>query len=397
MGTPVSGQFAGKTMTAKTPSGALSSHAGVVGTNFYGSTGSIAPGITQIDGYEANDWINGGWMNFGTLLTPDAETSQVQNHSWVGTTGNATQDAEILRRLDFAINRDGFTAVVGVNNGLGIGNSDGVQYALLSNAYNVISVGLTNGTHAHGLTTTDGAGRVVPDLVAPNSLTSFATPYVSASAALVIGVANTTPALANAKDPRAVKAILMAGATKSEFGAAWDRTTTRPIDEVYGAGELNIDRSYHILAAGENESSESALVNTIGWDLDQTVNGTRHYFFDVPAGGSLSELSVMLVWDRDIDLTLTPTLTDLNLRLYNASGFTLGSQIDSSVSTLYNLEHIYQPGVLGAGRYALEVSSPTAGVDYSLAWYSELTVIPEPASVVLLGAAVTLLASRRRA
>ena len=65
------------------------------------------------------------------------------------------------------------------------------------------------------------------------------------------------------------------------------------------------------------------------------------------------------------------SLANLDLKLYAADDFTLGSLLSSSLSAVDNVEHVYFSGAdsnLRAGRYALEVSSPTAGVFYSLAW-----------------------------
>jgi len=66
------------------------------------------------------------------------------------------------QRLDYAIVRDGFTAVVGVNNG-----DSTTLPELLSQSYNTISVGRSDGKHGHGLTVLDGQGRIKPELVVP--------------------------------------------------------------------------------------------------------------------------------------------------------------------------------------------------------------------------------------
>ena len=122
--------------------------------------------------------------------------------------------------------------------------------------YNGISVGVSDGTHRYGTTTYDGAGRTKPEIVAPGGIpgsnpatqyTSFATPIVTAAAALLIDAAGSNAA---AKDQLSLKAILLAGADKS-ISANWDQTPTRPIDDVYGAGELDIYQSYFIQQGGQ--------------------------------------------------------------------------------------------------------------------------------------------------
>ena len=62
-----------------------------------------------------------------------------------------------------------------------------------------------------------------------------------------------------------IKAMLMAGATKGEFANwidpttglvnPWNRTQTRPLDDVFGAGELNVYNSYLIGIGGKQSAS----------------------------------------------------------------------------------------------------------------------------------------------
>ncbi|HEV2292474.1 MAG TPA: hypothetical protein VGR35_01380 [Tepidisphaeraceae bacterium] len=394
-------QFAGKTINARTPGGQVSSHATAVGQYFYGSTSSIAPGITTIDAFEVNDWLGSGWLRTGSTSAPVSDGRKVQNHSWVGSAG--ASDPEILRRLDYAINNNnggsGFTAVVGLNNGSG-----NAHPPLLSNAYNAIAVGRSDGNHSRGTTTADGAGRVKPDLVVPLGATSWATPVVGAAAALVIDKSNTTPALANASRPQAVKAILMAGATKAEFGAAWDRTPTRPLDEVFGAGELNVYRSYHVLTAGEQAAGSASLVSTTGWDFATAASTTQTYYFDVPAMHELTELSTILTWNRVVQDgvagpsfgNLTSSLANLDLQLYTVDGFSLGTLLDQSISAVDNVEHIYRPTALTAGRYAMQVTTDTLNTNYALAWHGSLTAVPEPGAAAVVAMMTGWMLARRR-
>jgi hypothetical protein len=135
----------------------------------------------------------------------------VQNHSWISAAGNSEAVvSEINQRLDFAIDRDGFSSVVGVNNA-----ASTALPQMLAQAYHTISVGLTNGAHSAGFTTLDGPGRIKPDLVAPDGLTSFATPMVAGAAGLLQAALAAAPyALTGADRPRVTKALLLAGAAK---------------------------------------------------------------------------------------------------------------------------------------------------------------------------------------
>ncbi|MCE5326621.1 MAG: hypothetical protein LLG01_09410 [Planctomycetaceae bacterium] len=392
--------FSGKVFTPKFD--VYSNHATTVGTYLYGNSG-MGKGVTAINNWEANNWLQSGFLKTGTTSAPVVETQRVQNSSWVGSfgVGKEAYDIDALRRFDYTINRDNYVAVVGLNNGSGT-----TVPSLLASSYNAIVVGVSSGNHSRGGTRVETAGRVKPDIVAPAAYTSYATPIVGAAATMLLQTADNTPALANARNSEAVKAILMAGATKEEF-ANWSRTTTRPLDAVYGAGELNVYNSYHILTAGEQEASTVSDVQKNGWDFSSTpvTSQMKYYFFDVAAGTALSDLSIILTWNRVIADTIngsswgdpSSTLANLNLWLYSADGYSLGSLLDSSQSTVDNVEHIYETN-LAAGRYAIAVNSNTAATDFALAWRSTLITIdiPEPCTLVLLVVGGAVLARRRR-
>ncbi|MEX0774413.1 MAG: hypothetical protein WD042_01740 [Phycisphaeraceae bacterium] len=407
-------QFSGKTFNDQSslsvPSDNRSVHARDVGRRFYGNTSSIAPGITDIDNYLAvkpsgpltGDWLGSGFLGMGTTVAPLIETQRIQNHSWVSGFVDSADTTQALRRLDFMINRDNVVAVVGVNHGdAALTNSS----ALFSQAYNSIAVGLSSGTHHHGTTTLDGTGRIKPDIVVPETLTSYGTAYVSGAAAMLVQKATAIVSLNDAAKPQVVKALLMAGATKSEF-PGWSHTTTQPLDSTFGAGELNIQHSYHALVAGQQEASGASTVATQGWDYNTALTTAtgRTYYFDVEADEAISELSVILTWHRIVSDgpgagfgNLLSTLANLSLFLYSADGFTLDQLLDSSVSTVDNVEHIYYTDGLGPGRYALQVTSDTLGSEYGLAWVS--TTIPEPATwlvVMIIGPGLLGRRSRRR-
>ncbi len=357
-------EFTGKTFTPLSGSGTTNGHATTVGQFFYGNATSIAPGVTSIRNYDANKWLQSGFLRYsgavgGSSSPPLIETQKIVNASFV-TTSPSSADVEILRRFDYAIQQSGFLGVVALNNG-----NPGIVPSLLGSCYNGISVGLTNGGHSYGTNTTDGTGRMKPEIVAPQGLTSFATPIVSATAAMLC-----QGAPANATRPVTLKAILMAGATKSQF-PGWSRSTTHPLDAVFGAGQVNVYNSKRILDAGQQAASAGATVSRRGWDFATTTAGSQLYFFDIPAGGT-SSLSSVLTWNRVISgafPTPSSSLANLTLKLYAASGFTLGALVDSSASTVDNVEHVWQPS-LAPGRYAMEVTADAVGISYGMAWIS---------------------------
>jgi len=367
-------EFAGKTLNALSGASGVSSHATEVGQYYYGSITSTAPGVQTVDVYNANDWIL-QILNYGTTSFPAAEVRPFENHSWIGTIDNGgPDDLEALQRFDYAMQTSGFLGVVGLNNG-----SNTTIPQLLACAYDSISVGLTNGNHSTGATTVDGSGRIKPEIVAPFAETSFATPMVSAAGVFLLDAINGNSAYAHAGNNVTLKAILLAGATKSEI-PSWSRTPTQPLDSHYGAGQLNIYDSYHILAAGQQPSSGSSSVRPRGWDFSSTTASGNFYFFQIAAGDSVSNFSALLTWNAIIKSSsshhwqnVTTTLPTLALNIYSANNFTIGSLIDSSVSTVDNVQHLYEPD-LPPGQYALEVTANTTGVAYGLAWYSIPTV-----------------------
>lgn len=376
-----------------------SGHANLVGQFIYG-TGSLAPAIgtaaDEITSYSAITWISSVLNAGNTSLLPAEETNDIQNHSWVGTNDNTTSDTTIVRRMDYAIQRDDFVAVFGLNNGSG-----NPVPALMAGAYNGITVGLSNGQHSSGTSVIEGA-RTRPDIVVPTSSTSVGTATVSSAAALMIETARSSSALSNGDRSFVVKSLLMAGATRdeSEFSRAWVHSATQPLDATYGAGELNIDNSYQILTAGEAAASVISTAAATGWDLGLTAATNNYYYFDVSAE---SQVSAALVWNRTITAADTPgggisyqfnsSLADLNLHLYSASGFDLGTELAISASSIDNVELITT--LLGPGRYVWEVSSSTPLTQYGLAWQS-ITSVPEPSSTMLITVMSLAIFRRRR-
>jgi hypothetical protein len=364
-------------------SNGTSGHAtNIVAIPYFGDTGSIAPGANNVTIYEVNNWL-GSVLNYLGSNAPVAQPYRVQNHSWIADTyGSTSNEQSILRRFDYLIETGEMTAVVGANN-------DASPASLLAHprlmvhSYNAIVAGRTNGAHSRGQTqSVYGSGRFKPDIVAPAALTSTSTAMVSSAATFLHeAVAGTDGARSEV-----IKAMLMAGATKEEFAAwidpttgalnPWDRTQTRPLDDVFGAGELNAYNSYLMTVGGQHAGSTSAPTTaapTSGWDYKgKTAASELYYNFVIPQGSTASELSIMLAWNVNVTDTPPPgftpseSLQNLNLALYNSTGSFLGTMLDQSISTVDNVEHIYQTN-LQPGTYTLKVSG-AANWDYGLAW-----------------------------
>ena len=366
---PSNSEFSGKTITDVSNLGLdPSNHGTWVGRNLYGNTSSISPGITTVSVYEVNNFLNSGWYSG----TPSIESNPLQNHSWV----SWDQGSNAPRRMDYAVNRDGFLPIVGINNSGSQSTLPDIPY-IYGSIYNGITVGVSDGTHRYGTTTYDGAGRTKPEIVAPGGIpglnpatqyTSFATPIVTAAAAFLIDAAGSNAA---AKDQLSLKAILLAGADKS-ISANWDQTPTRPIDDVYGAGELDIYQSYFIQQGGQQIAGST--IGTHGWNLSNLgTNSSETYTINISSGFRLRKLSVLVTWNRKVKKQgpyFNPTLANMNLELTDDGD---NSNIHSSDSAVDNIEHIWRDlgSELEAGSYTLTVATSLA-TDYAIAWRSEL-------------------------
>ena len=356
---PGAGIFAGKTITPYSGASSTSSHAETVLGNLCGAGQSLAPGVSAVHAWLADDFAL-------TLLgndPPPSFSGSVQNHSWAGTVGDSALDIEIMRKLDLLVDRDGATITTPLNNG-------GSMASLLANAYHSITVGVFSGNHPTSHSNLDGIGRMKPDIVVDQPYTSFAAPAVAGAAALLLDTIR--PGFPDADDPRVVKAILLAGATKQNL-PGWHRTgPTRPYDEIFGAGELNVLNAYHILAAGRQSASDAAVRSHRGWDIATTSGNARRYFFEVPQGRWANTFSAAITWHRHFsDGLSTMNLSDLNLRLVKASDFVVGSTVDECTSSADNVEHLFRRN-LPPGQYALEVTSTAADETFAIAWEAQL-------------------------
>ena len=412
---PNASAFTGKTISDMTGAelGTYSGHATGVGGLLYGSN-SIASGINAIHAYWADDWFQSGFLNYGAGQ-PLASASRIGNHSWVGNIGDPDLAiaSNLLRRMDWVIETDEFLQFVGTR------NSKGTNYNLFSAAYNVLAVGKTDGNHSTGSPFVDTdypSGRIRTEIVAPKSTTSSATPIVAATAALLVETGHSNPSLStdpvqtstsnrsgntifNAERSEVIKAALLAGADRftrnqtpntstagvitniSDYRSTGNQTING-LDARFGAGQVNTYNSYHIIAAGEQNSSQdggtgSTGISTFGFDYDPSFGGANgsnniaSYYFST--GTDPKILTASLVWHIDIDggrrtnnFPGTATFHDLDLYLYDV---TAGQQlILNSASIIDNSENIWAS--LNPNRnYLLQViPKNNFEWDYALAW-----------------------------
>ncbi|MCA9236539.1 MAG: hypothetical protein KDA44_13780 [Planctomycetales bacterium] len=394
---------------------------GTVGFVIYGNSSGLATGLTTVNNYEANDWLT-NILKYNGTQTPVAQNYRVQNHSWAGTLASSgvpnhddPKNITALQRYDYIIDTanggEGMTALVGVNN-----NTNPLPY-LMSQGYNSIAVGRSDGVHSSGLTGTGdanlpnyyyGEGRSKPDLVAPGTSTSMATGMAS-SAALIL---HETLAATPGRNAETVKSIMLAGAQKyQEHLAPQDRTwplwqplgwsnatgvlqMTQPLDDTYGAGEVDVWNNYLIASGGQTAGSftePTTVATNNGWDYrdlkSQQAAGPVYYTLDVPEGTTVQELSIVLSWhvkvtDTNAGTPFSPShsLQDLNLKLYDSTSGFLDTLVAESVSSVDNVEQLFFSNIdnpadgafaaannLDPGTYTIEVTG-AAGWDYGLAW-----------------------------
>lgn len=178
----------------------------------------------------------------------------------------------------------------------------------------------------------------------------------------------------------------MAGASRQAItdannGHTYAVNSTNGLDSRFGAGQLDVYQSYHILAAGEHDARERSNTEDIqlyGFDYEPNfvANQTRTYRFSIDAVSR--EFAATLSWNVDIDLQLVQgiyqdpavDLTNLNMQLRNLA---TGQAVAVSNGSNDVTENLYVP-VLGAGDYEIVITG--AGyfpgnpwsVDYGLAW-----------------------------
>ena len=405
---PDNSAFDGKTLNDRSvaPDGVYSGHATSVGRLLYGDSTSMASGIADIDVYYAVHWMVYGYLYYGYSRRPASTDCRLANHSWVGTDlGDDDETSALLRRLDWAVDRDEYVQTVGLT------NSYSSTRPLLSSAFNVIAVGRTDGSHSRCCSAVDDlytADRTRPDLVAPMTSSSSATPVIGAAAALLIQTGHDDPALStdpvetfvrsragttitNAERAEVIRAALAAGADRFtinttssdivDYRMDAENQSDNGLDVRYGAGQLNIYNSYHIIAAGEQNSEEDGGeggVETSGFDYDPEFGGEDGSndiaTYTLTADEDHNLLTVALVWHVEIDggtgnsFDGTATLYDLDLEIYDIAA---GEVIAESAGSADNRENLWTALVPGQS-YEIRVKpgsdQEAFSWDYALAW-----------------------------
>jgi hypothetical protein len=396
-----------------------SAHATTVATNFVGTTTGAAPGVPAVVNYNANFFFNNVIATNANIQTPlaaaNAPAVKVVNQSFIFGDTNPADIAANDQAYDDYVATHG-TIIVSA-----VGNGGGPQSP--ATAYNSIAVGAYGGTSSVGPTPD---GRSKPDITAPESLTSFSTPYVSGIAAVMVQAGNLgrggPGTQGDSVDPRTVKALLLNGAVKP---ADWAHTPAQPLDPRYGSGIVNALNSYQNLVAGEKAASaitavplnapyavpaSGSPVGPAGWNLGTltttaTTDAAAHYLFDFSTPNGTYSLTSTLTWDRAAGVS---GINNLDLFLYNEDTSTLANLTSAqSISAVDNVEQLDISG-LAPGHYDLEVlkhggiagSDPNVASDdetYALAFTTSVTQgTPETSGIMALGFVAAGMLLRRR-
>jgi|GEM_PF-3470741 len=278
----------------------------------------------------------------------------------------------------------------------------------IQNLYNGITVGaspVTFGTDPGELETchsTDGvygaAGRLKPDITASvgNSQTSFITPTVTATCARLKEAATYFHGEdSDVHRSEVMKAVLLSGATKdvafhpdyNDYG--WDRTPSRPMDERFGAGVMNIYHSVKILEAGEQPTTDlgvgggqALLLGTAippvdaalwGWSYSPEIaaQSSQVVTFAPPSADGSPDFHFTLVWN----IKPNAVLANLDLELVGWAADGTATVLDSSTSTIDNVEHFWVgthaqlEEFPDAVAYSVIISNKSnTATDFALAW-----------------------------
>ena len=387
-----------------------SSHATNVAQWMCGDSWSPAPGVGDLHCWELLDWCTNGFLQAqSATVQPNGTPYDIKliNLSWLASFGNLTNDHRVLRRADFLIERDDVLMCSGIS------NEGQDAYPLMMCMFNGLSVGVTDGEHTIDDTMApyDGPGRMRPEIVAPLGTTSAATGLVSGCAALLVESARADASLPQeAESSEVIKAALIAGATKTTPDGNWTNNpgsgsargiTERPLDETYGAGTVNVDRSHRIVTGGRVWGgiypNAPGVAGLHGFDRAFALAGnSRWWRFSLD--GRVDEVSIAATWNRIVNSTFTGySMGDGELRLWRIEDGDLVSLVGDqgvgvfsqgnvvSQSDVANLELLVLRD-LSPGDYMLElhhnISSGASSLTAGVAWhFSDPEAIDVPGDV----------------
>ncbi len=252
--------------------------------------------------------------------------------------------------------------------------------------------------------------------------TSYAAPTVAGGVALLYDASYANFAFnSDARDARAIKAVVMNSAAKTlgwnngqtpNLNGSGGVITTQGLDNRVGAGRMDLNRGYDQLLSGTTDVPGTlpgfqGLVNATGWDFGQVAqNVPNDYLINSPLQIG-SDFTATLTWFRDRIPTSSTSYNDvsfdnLDLELWSDVAGVATTLVSTSKS-LYNDSEHFSFAIPATGQYTLRVLWAGEWFDtvgdlnieqYGLAWAGTASV-PEPATIVLLIAAIPLASGRR--
>ena len=252
--------------------------------------------------------------------------------------------------------------------------------------------------------------------------TSFSAPIVAGGAALLYSASRNLgalPGLAESRDARVIKAVLMNSADKipgwnnAQVVNAGVIETTQSLDLASGAGALNLGQAFEQYVNADTQSvagmssGDQGSVGTVGFDLGEVIADNSNVYSISQPLESGSTMTVTLAWFRDRTTefteltqnvsTLDNAQADLDLIIRNATTNQIVAQSISAVNVVEHLSFVVPAEAL----YEIEVTYPRnvfGNLDaeqYGLAWHA-VSAVPEPSPVLALGLMMVGMGTVRR-
>ena len=212
-------------------------------------------------------------------------------------------------------------------------------------------------------------GTVVGAVGTSSSGTSFASPAVAGSAALLQNIDNTLLVW-----PEGVRAILMAGARRNVSGNTWAVDLAAGVDGADGAGALDIEEAGVIAAHRAGRDNHPSMR---GWDVgtlrdaDFDGSGLSRFSYQIatPRDRNRRHLKVALAWDGEVTRLLGIPIAsrlgvDFDLHVFD------GNQLVASSASWDNSYEIAELTADPGKTYTVRIRRWSGRTDtwYGIAW-----------------------------
>ena len=148
----------------------------------------------------------------------------------------------------------------------------------------------------------------------------------------------------------------------------------RPLDDIVGAGHLQVDRAHEIMSGGRTVPAsavgDAPSATQHGWSFEPVSDGQAQWWkLSLPEGAGT--LSVVATWNRDVPSSFSAGfVADIDLELFQlidgdavpliGDELAFGSGNVASTSEVDNIEHLWIRD-LAAGTYALRAARVDGG------------------------------------